>query len=138
MGPFGLTINGELFGHLPATVPNPSIAPFTSGPFGTVSTLATINPGWFSSLGNVRGERRSTPTARRCWHFSPRARSRQEAARWFSQPTAIFTLKIHCWSSTPLPTWSHPSLRPWLSAQALLWSWFRSQRALETGATRPL
>lgn len=51
INPFGLDINGDLVGHLPATVSNPATSPITSTPFGQVTSLATINPGWFDQLG---------------------------------------------------------------------------------------
>jgi hypothetical protein len=51
INPFGLNITGGVIAHLPATVPQPFSTEITREPFGVVTTLATINPGWFDQLG---------------------------------------------------------------------------------------
>jgi hypothetical protein len=53
INPFGLDINGDLIGHLSATVTSPLANPITSEPFGQVTSLLTINPGWFDVLGSA-------------------------------------------------------------------------------------
>ncbi len=49
--PFGLDVTGTFYGTYPATVTDPSSSPVTSGPFGTVSSLSLLYPGYFDNLG---------------------------------------------------------------------------------------
>jgi hypothetical protein len=51
LGPFGLTITGATLADPDATVIDPGAAPFTAGPFGTVTSVSTTNPGWFGDVG---------------------------------------------------------------------------------------
>ncbi len=51
MNPFGLNISGATFADPNATIVQ--TAPFTAGPFGTVSTITTTNPGWFDNVGSA-------------------------------------------------------------------------------------
>lgn len=51
VAPFGLSPTGQLGNPVSATVLQPNIHPVTNGPFGTVASFVTGDPGWFSSLG---------------------------------------------------------------------------------------
>lgn len=51
VNPFGVTATGTLNGLQNITVTNPSSSPVTNGSFGTVNTLLTNFPGWYSTLG---------------------------------------------------------------------------------------
>ena len=51
--PFGLAGGGTLSGFTSATVPDPSVSPITSGPFGTVHSYTELFPGSFTNLGSA-------------------------------------------------------------------------------------
>jgi hypothetical protein len=51
LSPFGLTATGTLNGNQSVTLSG-SPNPVANGPFGTVSSISTSYPGWFSSLGS--------------------------------------------------------------------------------------